>query len=81
MDMLKEDIAKQLDACRFIFGESIAKELEDSMSGVYRTIDRKPTANVIPIEWIKEQKDKCFPDSITAITLNHLLTEWERREE
>lgn len=39
-----------------------------------------PTADVIPIEWIKEQKDKCFPDSITAIALNGLLTEWKRRE-
>lgn len=40
-----------------------------------------PTADVIPIEWIKEQKDKCFPYSITALALNGLITEWERRED
>ena len=40
-----------------------------------------PTADVIPIEWIKEQKDKCFPYSVTALALNGLLTEWERRED
>ena len=38
-------------------------------------------ADVIPIEWIKEQKDKCFPYSVTAITLNGLLMEWEGRED
>lgn len=40
-----------------------------------------PTADVIPIEWIKEQKDKCFPYSVTALALNGLLAEWERRED
>ena len=38
-------------------------------------------ADVIPIEWIKEQKDKCFPYSVTALTLNGLLMEWEGRED
>ena len=42
-------------------------------------IDEQPTADVIPIEWIKEQKNKCFPYSTAALVLNGLLTEWERR--
>lgn len=57
-------------------------------SMIYRTIkeaikgiQEQPAADVIPIEWIKEQKDKCFPNSITAIALKHLLAEWERRED
>lgn len=53
--------------------------------GEYKRMDRvlfeMPTADVIPIEWIKEQKDKCFPDSITEISLKHLLADWERRED
>lgn len=44
-------------------------------------LENMPTADVIPIEWIKEQKDKCFSDSITAIELKHLLEKWERRED
>ena len=44
-------------------------------------IEQQPTADVIPIEWIKEQKDKCFPYSTTALVLNGLITEWERRED
>lgn len=44
-------------------------------------IEDAPTADVIPIEWIKEQKDKCVPYSITEVTLKHLLAEWERRED
>lgn len=54
-DVLKEDIAKQLRACKFIFGDSLAEEIEDSMEGVYRTIDRQPTADVVEVKhgrWI-----------------------------
>lgn len=44
-------------------------------------MENEPTADVIPIEWIKEQKDKCFPYSITERELNDLLIKWERRED
>lgn len=44
-------------------------------------VKAQPTADVIPIEWIEEQKDKCFPDSITEISLRHLLADWERRKD
>ena len=55
---------------------------EDGMSEcvLNKRIAELPTADVIPIEWIKEQKDKCFPYSVTALTLNGLLKEWEGRE-
>ena len=63
-DVLKEDIAKQLKACKFIFGDSISELLEDSMDGVYRTIDRQPTVDVVEVkhgEWIElyENNYKC----------------------
>lgn len=57
--------------------EMIYRTINEAMSA----IEQQPTADVIPLEWIKEQKDKCFPYSVTAITLNDLLTEWERRED
>ena len=55
--------------------------IDEGLSTAISELRLIPTADVIPIEWIKEQKDKCFPDSITAIALKHLLTEWERRED
>lgn len=56
---------------------------EDGMSEcvLQKRIDGLPTADAIPIEWIKEQKDKCFPYSITERELNDLLMKWERRED
>ena len=51
------------------------------MQGAINEVSNAPTADVVPIEWIKEQKDKCVPYSITEITLKHLLAEWERRED
>ena len=54
-------------------------ELCYSEQYVVDMIESRPTAAVIPIEWIKEQKDKCFPYSITERELNDLLIKWERR--
>ena len=56
-------------------------ELCYSEQYVVDMIESRPTADVIPIEWIKEQKDKCFPYSITERELNDLLIKWERRED
>ncbi len=52
----------------------------DSYSRGYMDGMNHENADVIPIEWIKEQKDKCSPYSSTALVLNGLLTEWERRK-
>ena len=75
---------------RYIDADAYRKKWADIFDSAYgdsccdmfkKSINEQPTADVIPIKWIKEQKDKCFPDSITAIALKHLLTEWERRED
>lgn len=46
-EKLKDDIANQIDVCKFIFGNRLAEEIGESMNGVYRTIDRQPTADVV----------------------------------
>ena len=56
-------------------------ELCYSEQYVVDMIESRPTADAIPIEWIKEQKDKCFSYSITERELNDLLIKWERRED
>ena len=63
------------------FDLKIVNPLLEVNKAIVRIIREQPTADVIPIEWIKEQKDKCFPYSVTALTLNGLLMEWEGRED
>lgn len=51
---------------------------------IYRArklVESQPTVDAIPIEWIKEQIDKCFPYSTVALMLDGLIAEWERRED
>ena len=48
-DALKDDISSQLKACKYIFGNSFAEEIEASMVGLYMTIDRQPTADVVEV--------------------------------
>ena len=55
--------------------------LQDAYLRVISDLDRLSPVDAIPIEWIKEQKDKCFPYLTTALVLNGLITEWERRND
>lgn len=43
-----------------------------------KLVERQPTVDAIPIEWIKEQKDKCSPYSASELVLDGLIAEWER---
>ena len=63
------------------FDLKIVNPLLEVNKAIVRIIREQPTADVIPIEWIKEQKDKCYPYSITERVLNGLITDWERRED
>ena len=72
---------------RLIDADALKQRIREKFDGLIERIEinsvinSQPTADVIPIEWIKEQKDKCFPYSITERELNDLLIKWERRED
>ena len=42
----------------------------DEWERLCECIHEAKLADVIPIEWMNEQKDKCFPYSVTALALN-----------
>lgn len=54
------------------------KDYEKStIAKAVQILDKQPAADVIPVEWIKEQKDKCFSRS-AALVLSNLIIEWRK---
>ena len=56
------------------------REVHYSQMDVECNIDNMPTIEAIPVEWVEDQKSKCFPHSITWLCLKELLVAWKENE-
>lgn len=61
--------------------EELTDDYKDGVRCTLEMLKTQPTADVIPIEWIKEQMAECIPYSIHWLSIRFLLEGWERRED